>query len=46
MSHCIYKYTNIINGKIYIGQTCMSLHERAGSNGSNYKGSRHFYNAI
>lgn len=41
----IYKYTNIINGKIYIGQTKNTLEQRA-LNGSNYKGSRHFYNAI
>lgn len=41
----IYKYTNKINNKIYIGQTCKSLEERA-QKGRNYKGSRHFYNAI
>lgn len=41
----IYKYTNIIDGKIYIGQTRKSLEERA-ENGNNYKGSTHFYNAI
>lgn len=42
----IYKYTNIKNGKVYIGQTTKSLHERAGYNGSNYKESRRFYSAI
>lgn len=41
----IYKYTNLINNKIYIGQTRKSLEERA-INGSNYKGSTYFYNAI
>lgn len=41
----IYKYTNLINGKIYIGQTKNSLEKRA-LNGTNYKGSRYFYNAI
>lgn len=41
----IYKYTNLINNKIYIGQTKMSLEKRA-VNGHNYKGSIHFYNAI
>lgn len=41
----IYKYTNTINGKIYIGQTKNTLEQRA-LNGTNYKGSRHFYNAI
>ncbi len=32
----IYKYTNTINNKIYIGQTKRSLKERAGSNGISY----------
>lgn len=41
----IYKYTNLINGKVYIGQTKHTLEERA-INGTNYKGSTHFYNAI
>lgn len=41
----IYKYTNLINNKIYIGQTKQSLEERA-DKGRNYKGSTHFYNAI
>ena len=42
----IYKYTNVENGKVYIGQTTKTLSERAGSNGSNYKESRRFYNDI
>lgn len=41
----IYKYTNLINGKIYIGQTKNTLEQRA-INGTNYKGSTYFYNAI
>lgn len=42
----IYKYTNLINGKIYIGQTKSSLKRRAQKNGDNYRGSTYFYNAI
>ena len=42
----IYKYTNVKNGKVYIGQTTKTLQERAGSNGSNYKESRRFYSDI
>ena len=42
----IYKYTNKITNKIYIGQTSTSLKERAQSNGTNYKGCPLFYNAI
>lgn len=42
----IYKYTNIINNKIYIGQTKNTLEKRAGANGINYKECTYFYNAI
>ena len=42
----IYKYTNIHNGKVYIGQTSKSLEDRAQANGSNYRECRRFYNAI
>ena len=42
----IYKYTNIINNKIYIGQTSRSLRERAQKDGVGYKGCHRFYNAI
>lgn len=44
--YIIYKYTNMQNGKIYIGQTSNSLSQRAGSNGRNYFESKRFYNAI
>ena len=42
----VYKYTNLLNGKIYIGQTCSSLEKRAGHNGYKYKKCIYFYNAI
>ena len=42
----IYKYTNKINGKKYIGQTMNSLEERAQSQGSNYQTCPRFWNAI
>lgn len=42
----VYKYTNLINDKIYIGQTKYSLEERAKKDGINYKGSKYFYRAI
>lgn len=42
----VYKYTLKNDGRIYIGQTCCSLKERAGSNGYRYKGSEKFYHAI
>ena len=44
--YIIYKYTNTINGKVYIGQTSKSLEERACPNGVNYKECRRFYGAI
>lgn len=42
----IYKYTCKDNGKIYIGQTCTTIEERAKRNGSNYNECRYFWNAI
>lgn len=42
----IYKYTNTVNGKVYIGQTSRSLEERAQAGGRNYHECRRFYNAI
>lgn len=43
--YVIYKHTNIVNGKVYIGQTC-DANERWRSNGKNYCGCIKFYNAI
>ena len=43
---CIYKHTNKINGKIYIGQAKGKPELRWGRNGSNYKSSVLFYRAI
>lgn len=42
----IYVFTNIENGKKYIGMTCHTLSERSGSNGVRYKRCKAFYNAI
>lgn len=42
----VYKYTNLVNGKIYIGQTIESLEMRAGHNGYKYRKCTYFYNAI
>ena len=44
--YTIYKYTNTVNGKVYIGQTSKSLEERAQANGHNYCQCRRFYAAI
>lgn len=45
-NYCIYKHTNLINNKVYIGQTCQSPEKRYGKNGSNYRSCRYFYRAI
>jgi group I intron endonuclease len=46
MRYCnIYLLKNIINGKVYIGQTWVSYHERM-KNGAGYKGSQLMHNAI
>lgn len=42
----IYKHTNKINGKSYIGQTLLETKERWRSNGCGYKQSSVFYSAI
>lgn len=44
--YTIYRYTNTVDGKIYIGQTQHSLDKRAGKGGCNYKNSTILYNAI
>ena len=45
MSYCVYLHTNKINGKQYVGQTCLKP-ERRWKNGLGYKGCVHFFNAI
>ena len=46
-TYSIYKHTNLINGKIYIGQTCQNPAYRWGSEGQGYKnGNNHFWSAI
>lgn len=35
-NYTLYGYRNNINGKYYIGQTCCSMKERSGKNGSRY----------
>lgn len=44
--YTIYKYTNSVNGKVYIGQTSKTMSERAQKNGHNYSECRKFYSAI
>lgn len=46
MKVLVYKYTNTINGKVYIGRTSQSIKARAGKNGSNYMDCRKFGEAI
>ena len=45
-SYLVYKHTNKINGKVYIGQTSKTIEERSGHNGNNYTHSSLFYSAI
>lgn len=45
MSWCIYKHTNKVNGKVYIGQTCQRPEDRW-RNGKGYEGPYCFYYAI
>ena len=42
----VYMYENLINHKRYIGQTCLSLSQRAGKQGIKYKNCDYFYKAI
>lgn len=42
----VYKHTNKINGKIYIGITCRPVSKRWGAQGQCYKNNAHFYSAI
>lgn len=43
--YCVYKHTNKINGKVYIGQTGQTPENRW-LEGKGYIGCTHFYNAI
>ena len=42
----IYLHRNLINGKLYIGQTNTSILRRSHQDGSGYKGCSYFWNAI
>ena len=44
-NYCVYKHTNKINGKVYIGITGQDPKKRWGKNGRSYKG-QIFYRAI
>ena len=44
--YSVYKHTNKINGKSYIGITSQKPQSRWGTNGVNYKNSPYFYSAI
>lgn len=46
LSWKVYKHTNLINGKSYIGITCKSLNERCGANGKQYRSNKSFYEDI
>ena len=43
--YCVYMHKNLINGKIYIGQS-NNVKDRWSRNGERYKGCSHFYAAI
>ena len=42
----VYMHRLKLDGRVYIGQTCMSLRQRSGDNGYRYKSCTKFYNAI
>ena len=44
--YTIYLHRNLLNNKVYIGQTCMKPEKRWGKNGDGYKKQPYFYNAI
>ena len=44
--HKVYKYTNRVNGKVYIGRTCRTLAKRAKIDGSGYNRCPYFWCAI
>ena len=43
--YCVYAHTNKINGKMYVGQTCIKPTKRW-NKGKGYKDNTYFYNAI
>lgn len=45
MAYCVYKHTNKINNKVYIGQT-MNIQDRWSRQGGRYKGCTYFFHAI
>jgi len=44
--YCVYKHTNKINGKVYIGITSKSVKQRWKNGRGYYSKNSHFYNAI
>ena len=46
LSYFVYKHTNLVNGKVYVGITSRLPEKRWGRNGCNYRSNLHFYNAI
>lgn len=42
----VYRYTNLVNGKMYDGCTCHPQYERAGKDGKGYKSCKYFWPAI
>ena len=46
MNYTIYMHKNIINGKVYIGQTIQENLEDRWKNGKGYKPCTYFYRAI
>ena len=45
-NYCIYMHKNLINGKVYIGQTNQKPEYRWGESGNHYKNCTHFFRAI
>lgn len=44
--YCVYMHKNKINGKVYIGATCLPTIARWGKTGNQYKRQKHFYDDI